>query len=281
LDGAEKGLMNEGRTRALKTVKRKDDMTVGDRLKGRVALITGAAQGIGRAIALKMGREGASLALMDIHEKVFDLTCQLEEEGVPALAFKADVGEEQGVKDAVNAIVERFNRLDIVVNNAGLVRPAPFEGVTDDDWDAVIRVNLKGAFICVRHALPHMKERHYGKIVNIGSRAGLGKVDRTVYSTTKAGIIGLTRTLALELAPHNINVNNVAPGPIATELFSQANPSGSPKTETILKSVPLGRMGQPEDVANAVTFLASDEAGFITGQTLFVCGGLTIGGVYY
>jgi len=256
-------------------------MIAGDKLKGRVALITGASQGIGRAIALKMGREGASLALMDIHEKVLDLARQLEEEGVPASAFQVDVGEEQGVKDAVNAIVERFNRLDIVVNNAGLVRPAPFEGVTDDDWDAVIRVNLKGAFFCVRHALPHMKAQRYGKIVNIGSRAGLGKVDRTVYSTTKAGIIGLTRTLALELAPHNINVNNVAPGPIATELFTGANPPGSPRTEAILKGIPLGRMGRPEDVANAAAFLASDEAGFITGQTLFVCGGLTIGAAYY
>jgi NAD(P)-dependent dehydrogenase (short-subunit alcohol dehydrogenase family) len=167
------------------------------------------------------------------------------------------------------------------VNNAGLVRPAPFEGVTDDDWDAVIRVNLKGAFFCVKFALPYMKAQHYGKIVNIGSRAGLGKLERTVYSTTKAGIIGLTRTLALELAPHNINVNNVAPGPIATELFTAANPPGSLRTEAILKSVPLGRMGSPEDVANAATFLASDEAGFITGQTLLVCGGLTIGAAYY
>lgn len=256
-------------------------MTAGDGLKGRVALITGAARGIGRAIALKMGREGASLALMDINEKVFELARQLESTGVTASAFKVDVGEEQGIEDAVREVIGRFQRLDIVVNNAGLVRPAPFEGVTDEDWDAVIRVNLKGAFFCVRHALPHMKERHYGKIVNIGSRAGLGKVDRTVYATTKAGIIGMTRTLALELAPHNINVNNVAPGPIATELFAAANPPDSPKTKAILKSVPLGRMGQPEDIANAAAFLASDEAGFITGQTLFVCGGLTIGGVYF
>ena len=256
-------------------------MNIGDRFKGHVALVTGAAQGIGKAIALKMGREGASLALLDMNEKVHELARQLEGDGVPSSAFKVDVGEEQGVEDAVAQVMDRFKRLDIVVNNAGLVRPAPFEKVTDDDWDAVINVNLKGAFFCVRQALPHMKEQHYGKIVNIGSRAGLGKVDRTVYSTTKAGMIGLTRTLALELGPHNINVNNVAPGPIATELFTAANPPGSPKTEAILKSVPLGRVGQPEDIASAVAFLASDEAGFITGQTIFVCGGLTIGAVYY
>ena len=256
-------------------------MNTGNKFEGRVALITGAAQGIGKAIALKMGREGASLALLDLDEKVHKLAKQLEGEGVPCSAFKVDVGEERDVEDAVKEIIGRFRKLDIVVNNAGLVRPAPFEGVVEDDWDAVIRVNLKGGFFCVRHALPHMKEQHYGKIVSIGSRASLGKVDRTVYSTTKAGIIGLTRTLALELAPHNINVNNVAPGPIATELFTAANPPGSPKTEAILKSVPLGRVGQPEDVANLVAFLASDEAGFITGQTVFICGGLTIGGVYY
>ena len=256
-------------------------MNTGDKFEGRVALITGAAQGIGKAIALKMGREGASLALLDLDEKVHELAQQLEGEGVPCSAFKVDVGEERDVEDAVKKIIGRFRRLNIVVNNAGLVRPAPFEDVVEDDWDRVIRVNLKGAFFCVRHALPNMKEQHYGKIVSIGSRAGLGKVDRTVYSTTKAGIIGLTRTLALELAPHNINVNNVAPGPIATELFTAANPPGSPKTEAILKSVPLGRVGQPEDVANLVAFLASDEAGFITGQTVFICGGLTIGGVYY
>jgi NAD(P)-dependent dehydrogenase (short-subunit alcohol dehydrogenase family) len=228
-----------------------------------------------------MGREGASLALLDIHEKVLHLAQQMEEEGVPTSAFKIDVGEERDVADAVKKVADRFERLDIVVNNAGLVRPAPFEEVKEDDWEAVIRVNLKGTFFCVKFALPYMKEQRYGKIVNIGSRAGLGKVDRTVYSTTKAGIIGLTRTLALELAPHNINVNNVAPGPIATELFTAANPPESPKTEAILKGIPLGRMGQPEDVANAAAFLASDEASFITGQTLFVCGGLTIGGVYF
>lgn len=256
-------------------------MNTGDKFNGRVALITGAARGIGRAIALKMGREGASLALLDIDEKVHELAQQLEGEGVPCSPFKVDVGEERDVEDAVKEVMGRFQRLDIVVNNAGLVRPAPFEGVTDEDWDAVIRVNLKGAFFCVRHALPHMKKQHYGKIVSIGSRAGLGKVDRTVYSTTKAGLIGLTRTLALELAPHNINVNNVAPGPTATELFNAANPPGSPKAEALLKSIPLGRVGQPEDVANLVAFLASDEASFITGQTVFICGGLTIGSAYY
>jgi 3-oxoacyl-[acyl-carrier protein] reductase len=252
------------------------------RFKDRVALITGAAQGIGRAIALKMGQEGASLVLLDIDgEKVELIAEQLEQEGTPASALKVDVGDEKEVEFAVKETVARFKRLDILVNNAGLVRPAAFEGVSIDDWDAVIRVNLKGSFFCSRHAVANMKKNHYGKIVNIGSRASLGKADRTVYSTAKAGIIGFTRTLALELAPYNITVNNVAPGPIATELFNAANPAGSPKTEAILRSIPLRRIGKPEDVANAVAFLASEEAAFITGQTLFVCGGLTVGNVYF
>lgn len=256
-------------------------MILGDRFKGRVALITGAAQGIGRAIAVKMGREGASLGLIDIDKKVKDLERELTSDGVAALGFNANIGDENEVESAIETMVKKFDRLDIVVNNAGLVRPAPIDAVTEEDWDAVVRVNLKGTFYCVRHCLPYMKAQHYGKIVNIGSRAGLGKAERTVYSTTKAGLIGFTRTLALEVSSHNINVNNVAPGPIATELFSLANPAGSPGTEAIVKGIPIGRMGEPEDVANAVVFFASDEASFITGQTLFVCGGLTVGNVYF
>ncbi|MGO9021271.1 MAG: SDR family NAD(P)-dependent oxidoreductase [Syntrophobacteraceae bacterium] len=251
------------------------------KFNGRVALITGAARGIGKAIAFKMSREGASVALMDLDERVQDVARDLAGKGIPAVAFTVDVGDEQAVHDAVACIANRFNKIDIVVNNAGIVGPAPLEEVTEDDWDKITRVNLKGLIFCTQHSLPHMKKQHYGKIVNIGSRASLGKLDRTIYSLCKAGIIGLTRTWALELGPHNINVNNVAPGPIATDLFTGANPPGCPKTEAIIRSVPLGRMGEPEDVANAVAFLASDEAGFITGQTLFVCGGLTVGSAYF
>ncbi len=251
------------------------------KFNGRVALITGAARGIGKAIAFKMSREGASVALMDVDERVQDVARDLAGKGIPAVAFTVDVADEQAVHDAVAGIANRFNKVDIVVNNAGIVGPAPLEEVTEDDWDKITRVNLKGLIFCTKHSLPHMKKQHYGKIVNIGSRASLGKLDRTIYSICKAGIIGLTRTWALELGPHNINVNNVAPGPIATELFTGANPPGCPKTEAIIRSVPLGRMGEPEDVANAVAFLASDEAGFITGQTLFVCGGLTVGSAYF
>lgn len=256
-------------------------MVTTGRFSGHVALITGAAQGIGKAIASKMAWEGASVALLDISPQVHETASEISAEGNQAMALTVDIGDKSAVADAVKDISGRFKKIDILVNNAGVVRPALLEDVTENDWDQVIQISLKGTFFCTVNVLPFMKKEGYGKIVNISSRASLGKMERTVYSTCKAGLIGLARTWALELAPHHINVNNVAPGPIATELFENANPPGSPKTEAILKSVPLGKMGRPEDVANAVAFLASDEASFITGQTLFVCGGLTIGGAYF
>ena len=251
------------------------------RFEGRVAVVTGASRGIGKAISTQMAQQGATLALLDIDQAVLDVAGDLVGKGFPATALVVDVGRESAVQQAVAEIVKQYGGVHILVNNAGIVRPASLEAVCEDDWDQATRVNLKGASFCAKHCLVHMKSQRYGKIINIGSRASLGKPDRTVYSACKAGLIGLTRTWALEMAPYNINVNNVAPGPIATKLFTDANPAGSPITEAILGSVPLGRMGLPEDVANAVTFLASDEAGYITGQTIFVCGGLSIGGVYY
>ncbi len=252
-----------------------------NRFGGRVAIVTGAARGIGKAIAFRMAHEGASVALLDIDEMVHGAAEHLDRDGMSAAAFTADMGDWQAVGNAIKGTVERFGKVDILVNNAGIVRPGSLEDVTEEDWDQVTRVNLKGVFCATRNCVPHMKKQSYGKIVNIGSRSSLGKLDRTVYSACKAGIIGITRTWALELAPHNITVNNVAPGPIATELFTHANPPGSPRTEAIVRNVPLRRMGEPEDVANAVAFLASDEASFITGQTLFVCGGLSVGIAYF
>lgn len=251
------------------------------RLTGRVAVITGAARGIGKAIATKLAHQGAKLALLDIDQAVRDVAQEFVDQGAPATAMVVDVGIESAVQQALTEVVKQHGGVHILVNNAGIVRPADLAAVSEDDWDQATRVNLKGASFCAKHCLVHMKAMRYGKIVNIGSRASLGKQDRTVYSACKAGLIGLTRTWALEMAPYNINVNNVAPGPIATKLFMDANPAGSPKTESILRSIPLGRIGTPEDVANAVTFLASGEADFITGQTLFVCGGITVGNAYY
>ena len=251
-------------------------------LKDRVAIITGGARGIGKATAIKMVQEGASVALLDIlAQEVSRAANELKAMGGNALTILADVSHRDEVDRAVKQTMEHFGRIDILVNNAGIVKPALLEDVQDGDWDEVVNVNLKGTFFCTRAVLPTMKIQRYGKIINIGSRASLGKELRTVYGATKAALIGVTRTWALELAQYNINVNYIGPGSIATELFKAANPMESPRTKAIIDGIPLKRVGQPEDVANLVSFLASDEASFITGQAIFICGGLTVGLAHY
>ena len=252
------------------------------KLGNKVALITGAARGIGKATAIKMMGEGASVSFLDILPEESKRTAnELKAMGGKFLAILADVRHKEEVNKAVAQTLEHFGRVDILVNNAGIVNPAPLEEVREEDWDDVVSTNLKGAFFCTQAVIPMMKKNRYGKIINIGSRASLGKEERTVYGATKAGLIGVTRTWALELAQHNINVNYIGPGPIATELFNANNPENSPKTKAIVNGIPLKRMGQPEDVANLVSFLASDEASFITGQAIFICGGLTVGVAHY
>jgi NAD(P)-dependent dehydrogenase (short-subunit alcohol dehydrogenase family) len=252
------------------------------RLTGRVATITGAARGIGKATAFKMVREGASVALLDIlSEEVARVAQDLQANGGKTLGMKADVRHKDEVDEAVERTLKHFGKVDILVNNAGVVNPALLEDVKEKDWEEVIGVNLKGTFFCTQAVIQTMKKNRYGKIINIGSRASLGKELRTIYSATKAGLIGVTRTWALELGRYNINVNYIGPGPIATELFKSANPENSPRTQAIINGIPLKRIGQPEDVANLVSFLASDEASFITGQAIFICGGLTVGMIPY
>jgi len=252
------------------------------RLQDRVAIITGGAKGIGKATALKMAHEGALVIVLDIlSEEASRVADELNSLGAKARAMTADVSKRNEVDQMVEQTLKQFGKVDILVNNAGIVRPAPLEDVQEEDWDRVVSVNLKGTFFCTQAVLPTMKKNKYGKIVNIGSRASLGKSDRTVYAATKAGLIGVTRTWALELAPHNINVNYVGPGPIATELFKSVNPERSEKTKAIISAIPLQRMGQPQDVANLISFLASDEASFITGQAIFICGGITVGLAHY
>lgn len=249
------------------------------RLQGRVALITGAAKGIGRATAQKMLQEGASVALLDIQGGELNRTVEELKTLGKALGIPMNVTLPDEIERAVGQIIAQWGRVDILVNNAGAGRAARLEDVTSEDWDRLVNVNLKGTFYCTRAVLPHMKKNRYGKIVNIGSRAGLGKEERTVYAATKAGLIGVTRTWALELAQHNINVNYVGPGPIETEFFMANNTPE--QTRAILNTVPLRRMGKPGDVANLVSFLASDEASFITGQSIFICGGITVGLVHF
>jgi NAD(P)-dependent dehydrogenase (short-subunit alcohol dehydrogenase family) len=247
------------------------------RFKEQVAVVTGASRGIGYAIGANMASQGARVALLDIDDRVHDAARELNEQGFSAIGSVVDVGDASAVEKTLAAVANRLGEVQILVNNAGVLLPASLEEASEADWDRTTRVNLKGAFFCAKYCIPSMKARRYGKIVNIGSRASLGKQDRTVYSACKAGLVGMTRTWALELAAYRINVNNVAPGPIATQLFTDGNPPASPRTKAIVANIPLGRMGAPEDVANAVAFLASSEADFITGQTLFVCGGLSVG----
>jgi len=252
------------------------------RLQGRVAIVTGAARGIGKATAIKMIREGASVSFLDIlPEESKRTTSELKAMGGEVLAILADVRHKEEVNKAAEQTLQHFGRVDILINNAGIVQPALLEDVREEDWEAVVNTNLKGTLFCTQAVLPTMKKNRYGKIINVGSRSSLGKELRTVYSATKAGLIGMTRTWALELAPYNINVNYVGPGPIATELFKASNPEDSPRTRALVNGIPLKRMGQPEDVANLVSFLASDEASFITGQAIFICGGLTVSIVHY
>jgi 3-oxoacyl-[acyl-carrier protein] reductase len=252
------------------------------RLEGRVAMITGGARGIGKAAAVKMVKEGACVVLLDVLSKeVAQVAKELKAMGGKALGIQTDVSQKKDVEKAVERALSKWGRVDILVNNAGVVKPALLENVKDEDWDKAVGVNLKGTFFCTRAVLPSMKKHRYGKIVNISSRASLGKEVRTVYGATKAALIGVTRTWALELAQYNINVNAIGPGPIATELFTAANPLDSPRTKAIINRIPLKRMGQPDDVANLILFLASDESSFITGQVIFLCGGLTVGLAHY
>jgi len=262
-------------------MKKMADMRNG-RLRGKVAIVTGGAKGIGKATGHKMIEEGANVVLFDILEEELNETVRLlSQEGGQVLAIKVDITQEDQVQNAVGTAVKKFGTVDILVNNAGIVCPAPLEEVKERDWDDVVAVNLKGSFFCTNAVVPIMKKNRFGKIINIGSRASLGKHDRTVYSATKAGLIGMTRTWALELAPFNINVNYIGPGLIGTELFRKVNPSDSEKTRRLVNAIPLQRIGEPADMANVISFFASDEASFITGQTLFVCGGLSIHSSHY
>ncbi len=231
-------------------------------------LVTGGSGGIGRAIAARMHEEGAAIVNLDLRPP----DAPLPRETYLAVDF-ADLAATRAVLAEVTA---RHAPLRLV-NNVGLVRPAPLEAQTPEDLLAVMEVNLRSAMLCAQALLPAMRAAGFGRIVNIASRAALGKEERTAYAASKAGLIGVTRTWALELAPQGITVNAIGPGPIATELFRRANPDNSPRTRAIIEGVPVRRIGTPEDVAHAAAFFLDERAGFVTGQVVYVCGGLTVG----
>jgi 3-oxoacyl-[acyl-carrier protein] reductase len=243
------------------------------KLKDRVAIVTGAAKGIGRAVALTLVREGARVALLDIDKGSLEaLKNEIERREGEALAVSCNVAKSGEVAEVVKRIFRTFGRIDILINNAGIIRRGTIETVTEEDWDRVIEVNLKGTFNCSKAVAMIMKSQGHGKIVNVSSIAGkLGDITSAPgYGPSKAGVDALTKTLARQLAPYHVNVNAVSPHAIETEMSAQWTEE---RRKEIIASIPLGRLGKPEDVAEAVLFLASDEASFITGEILDVNGG--------
>lgn len=244
------------------------------RILDKVAIVTGSARGIGAAISLRLAEEGANVAVCDVSDGVDAVAEKISATGRKALAMRTDVSDRGQVQSMVDEVVKQWGQIDILVNNAGINRDASIKNMTEAQWDAVIAVNLKGAFNCIQAVLPYMSQRKYGKIISLSSRAAMGNFGQANYSASKAGIMGLTRTAALELARFNVNVNAIAPGYIDTEMTR-----GVPDDvrERVIKAIPLQRVGDPRDVANLVLFLASDEASYITGQTIYICGGRSIG----
>ncbi len=249
------------------------------KLDGRVALVTGSARGIGAATAERLAAEGARVALADLDAGGVEATATRigKEKGVETLGLTCDVSDTESVQRTVDAVVERFGRLDILVNNAGIIRDNLIYKMTDDDFDRVLAVHLRGAFLCARAAQKPMVEQKYGRIVSVSSTSALGNRGQANYSAAKAGIQGLTRTLAIELGRYGITANAVAPGFIDTEMTraTAARMGVTPEAfqAAVTERVAVHRIGQPSDVAAVIAFLVSEDAGYVSGQTIYVAGG--------
>jgi 3-oxoacyl-[acyl-carrier protein] reductase len=249
------------------------------RFEGKVAIVTGGAQGIGAAIVRRLANEGAAVAVVDLTAERGQPTAdEVVKNGGRALAIGADVSKTEDAQAAVQAAAAEFGRVDVLVNNAGITRDNLLFKMTDEDWDSVIAVNLRSAFVMSREAQKLFVRKRYGKIVSLSSRSALGNRGQANYAASKAGIMGLTATLAIELGPYGVNVNAVAPGFIATAMTdATARRVGLDPDEMrrlAAEQTPVRRVGEPEDIAAVVAFLASDESSFISGQTIQVNGGL-------
>ncbi|MFS8640149.1 MAG: 3-oxoacyl-[acyl-carrier-protein] reductase [Symbiobacteriaceae bacterium] len=245
-------------------------------LSTQVAIVTGATGGLGRAISLALAREGAAVVVNYARsaERAAELVEEITAQGGEALAVQADVGTPEGAEALVKAALDRFGRVDILVNNAGINRDALIVRMKESDWDDVLHTNLKGAFLCIKAVARPMMKARYGRIINIGSVAGLaGNVGQANYAAAKAGLVGLTRAAARELGSRNITVNCIAPGAIDAGMLLELTEE---QRNSFLRQIPLERFGRPEDVAAAVVFLAGPGAAYITGQTIAVDGGLTM-----
>ncbi|MED3646706.1 3-oxoacyl-[acyl-carrier-protein] reductase [Halalkalibacterium halodurans] len=245
-------------------------------LQGKTAIVTGASRGIGRATAMELARHGANVVVnyAGNKEKAEKVVAEIKELGVEAIAIQADVADSESVQAMVKKTIDTFGAVDILVNNAGITRDNLFMRMKEEDWDAVIDTNLKGVFHCSKAVTRPMMKQRFGRIINVSSVVGaIGNAGQANYVAAKAGVIGLTKTLARELANRNITVNAVAPGFIETDMTGELPEDVKAQ---MLGQIPLARLGQPEEVAKAVRFLASDDASYLTGQTIHVNGGMVM-----
>ncbi|MFC4076428.1 3-oxoacyl-[acyl-carrier-protein] reductase [Salinithrix halophila] len=243
-------------------------------LNGKVAIVTGGSRGIGRAVSLALAKAGADVAIIYAGNKeaAEDTASAVRDEGQKALVIRADISQAADVDAAVKEVVSEFGRVDILVNNAGITRDNLILRMKEEDWDQVLNTNLKGVFFCTKAVTRPMMKQRGGRIINVSSVVGLvGNPGQANYTAAKAGVLGLTKTTAKELASRGITVNAVAPGFIETDMTAEL---GEDVREGMTSQIPLARLGKPEDIAHVVVFLASDQAGYITGQTLNVDGGM-------
>ena len=242
-------------------------------LTGKIALVTGAAQGIGKSVAMLLAQGGADIIVSDINlEKAEETSKEIATLGPRAMAIRANVAVVEEVEKMVQAIIERFGQIHILVNNAGIARDKLLLRMTEEDWDLVLDINLKGTFNCTKAVIRYMSKQRYGKIVNIASVVGeMGNAGQANYSASKAGVIGFTKTIAREFASRGINVNAIAPGYIVTPM-TEVLPEKA--KEDLKRMIPMERLGQPEDVAQAAFFLVSEASNYITGQVINVNGGI-------
>lgn len=246
-------------------------------LTGKVALITGAKRGMGKAHAIALARQGAKVIVTDIglEKECPDFINEIQASDGTVLCLEMDVSKKEQVDAAFDSAIKHFGRLDILVNNAGIFNPKAFLEITEDEWDKTIDINLKGEFLCAQRAAKEMAKNKWGRIINISSIAsgqvGIGIEWGSHYTASKGGIIGMTETLAIELAPLGINVNAIAPGAIDTPMLRAG--AAPEELKKFVEKIPLKRIGRPEEVSAAVVFLASEEASYVTGATLFVDGG--------
>ena len=245
------------------------------KLDNKIAIITGAGRGIGRGIAEKLASEGATVVVTDIDEQAAQTAAK--ELGGDAVGLLVDVTSKDSVAEMVGTVNQKFGRIDVLINNAGWDKVGPFVDSDEADWDRVIAINLYGVFNTSKAVLPIMAAQGYGSVVNLGSDAGrVGSSGEAVYSAAKGGVIAFSKATAREMARHQVNVNCVCPGPTDTPLFASIGGDNPKLREALTKAIPFRRLADPSDLANAVAFFASDEAAYITGQTVSVSGGLTM-----